>query len=103
MKGKHTQGEWKAKYNGTYWEVRGADLLKPNIMVMDFNPPNADNNETCFGEETRATAKLIESTPKLLEVCIHALEMCNDKVMPTENDLTIMSGRLNQAIKQATS
>lgn len=52
--------------------------------------------------ETLANAKLIAAAPDLLEACVHALEMCQDKVIPTENDLTIMAGRLKQAILKAT-
>lgn len=43
-----------------------------------------------------------ECQAELLNACIHALEMCNETVMPTENDLTIMAGRLKAVIKKAT-
>ena len=57
IKTKHTPGEWKARHNGYYWEVRGERLLKPNISIMDFDLPGIDQ---CVGKETEANAKLQE-------------------------------------------
>jgi hypothetical protein len=52
-------------------------------------------------DEAKANAKLIAAAPDLLKACIHALEMCEDRVTPTENDLTIMAGRLKAPINKA--
>ncbi len=54
-----SKGKWKSEYNGQYWEVRGGELLKPNISIHDFDPPGIDANEKCVGEETKANAEFI--------------------------------------------
>ncbi len=78
MKGKFdeiSQGEWRAEYNGQYWEVRGGELLKPNINVFDFDPPGIDANEKCVGEETKANAEFIAFAGNLAQKYnIEALE-----------------------------
>jgi hypothetical protein len=53
-------------------------------------------------DPSHPNAKLIASAPDLLEACIDALKMCQDKVMPTENDLNIMVARLKVVIGKAT-
>tara|TARA_Y100000310_G_C20158283_1_gene567900 strand:- start:331 stop:564 length:234 start_codon:yes stop_codon:yes gene_type:complete len=40
-----------------------------------------------------------EENKKLMNICLHALEMCENVVMPTESDLCTMGARLRVAIE----
>ena len=90
MEFKGTKGEWKI--TGTE-EQR--TMINGSSIDVWWNLTSSDVLE----DEGKANAKLIAAAPDLLEACIHALEMCEDS--PTENDLTIMAGRLKAPINKA--
>jgi hypothetical protein len=92
MEFKGTKGEWKI--TGTE-EQR--TMINGSSIDVWWNLTSSDVLE----DEGKANAKLIAAAPDLLKACIHALEMCEDRVTPTENDLTVMAGRLKEAINKA--
>ena len=92
MEFKGTKGNWEAKSTDNHSWVDSGSVLHQIADVYGYS-----------AKDSQANAKLIAAAPELLEACTHALEMCNDLVMPTENDLKIMSGRLKQAINKALS
>jgi hypothetical protein len=92
MEFKGTKGEWKI--TGTS-EQR--TMINGSTIDVWWNLSLSDVSE----DEGKANAKLIAAAPDLLKACIHALEMCEDRVTPTENDLTIMAGRLKAPINKA--
>ena len=91
---KGTKGEWKLHNIKGYPRI---DSL-PEIRVGGSLIAKTGGGELDMVE---ANAQLIAAAPDLLAVCIHAREMCQDRVIPTENDLTIMAGRLKAAIQKA--
>jgi len=93
MEFKGTKGEWKTGLFPNLNHPHRTVLTKEgNLEICTINLDTA---------EVRANAKLIAAAPDLLKACIHALEMCEDRVTPTENDLTIMAGRLKAPINKA--
>ena len=92
MEFKGTKGEWKI--TGTS-EQR--TMINGSSIDVWWNLSSSNVSE----DEGKANAKLIAAAPDLLKACIHALEMCEDRVTPTENDLTIMAGRLKAPINKA--
>jgi hypothetical protein len=92
MEFKGTKGEWKI--TGTR-EQR--TMINGSSIDVWWNLTSSDVLE----DEGKANAKLIAAAPDLLKACIHALEMCEDRVTPTKNDLTIMAGRLKAPINKA--
>ena len=92
MEFKGTKGEWKI--TGTE-EQR--TMINGSSIDVWWNLTSSDVLE----DEGKANAKLIAAAPDLLKACIHALEMCEDRVTPTKNDLTIMAGRLKAPINKA--
>ena len=93
---KGTKGEWKVSKEDTF-RRKMIDLadFKGSIDVWYHS------GDTMTKEEADCNAKLIANAPELLNGCIHALEMYQEKVMPTENDLTIMAERLKSIINKA--
>ena len=99
MEFKATKGEWKIKNPNTedYTHIACGKIRIAEVKhYFGRRFPN-DPREV----EGKANAKLIAAAPDLLKACIHALEMCEDRVTPTENDLTIMAGRLKAPINKA--
>ena len=92
MEFKGTKGKWSITGTG---EQR--TMINGSSIDVWWNLPSSDASE----DEGKANAKLIAAAPDLLKACIHALEMCEDRVTPTENDLTIMAGRLKAPINKA--
>ena len=92
MEFKGTKGEWKITGTG-----ENRIMINGSSIDVWWNLSSSDVLE----DEGKANAKLIAAAPDLLKACIHALEMCEDRVIPTENDLTIMAGRLKEAINKA--
>jgi hypothetical protein len=90
MEFKGTKGEWKI--TGT---------REQRTMINGSGIDVWWNLSDVSEDEGKANAKLIAAAPDLLKACIHALEMCEDRVTPTENDLTIMAGRLKAPINKA--
>jgi len=62
-----------------------------------------NSNMLFYGEISEAVYDALkyqqQKIKELKEGCKHALEMCEDKIRPTENDLAIMASRLKQALK----
>lgn len=105
---KGTKGSWNAcclKEGSKSHYV--FDLGEKVICSMESNDPDDLEGRFCEDgdiltlQERQANARLIQSAPDMLKGLIHALEMCEDMVMPTENDLTIMAGRLKSIINKA--
>ena len=92
MEFKGTKGKWSITGTG-----RQRTMINGSSIDVWWNIGSSDVSE----DEGKANAKLIAAAPDLLEACIHALEMCEDRVTPTENDLTIMAGRLKAPINKA--
>ena len=90
------------KFKGTKgaWKV---NKLEATDFYTERNEINYGEDGECVAEFVADDfdAKLIANAPELLNGLIHALEMCEDRVMPTENDLTIMAGRLKSIINKA--
>ena len=97
MEFKGTKGEWKITRSSTF----ETDISCGDVRITEVKHYNGSMFNDPSKEEGLENAKLIAAAPNLLGVCIHALEMCNDIAMPNENDLTIMAGRLKQAINKA--
>ena len=92
MEFKGTKGKWSITGTG---EQR--TMINGSSIDVWWNLTSSDVLE----DEGKANAKLIAAAPDLLKACIHALEMCEDRVTPTKNDLTIMAGRLKAPINKA--
>jgi len=106
---KGTKGEWWAccTEEGSKSHYVFSKNSESTICAMRSNDPDDKSDkfepmeEIVTVSERQANAKLIAASPDLLKACIHALEMCQDKVMPTENDLNIMAGRLKSVIEKS--
>lgn len=98
---KHSKGKWGCVF--TLNKSR-AVRNKGGIIATIYKPSRYSGQDERYDnelEEARCNQRLIAEAPELLNACIHALEMCEDRVMPTENDLTIMAGRLKAVIEKA--
>ena len=91
MEFRGTKGEWKVSTSG--------HKNFNNCVITE------DGGPVCFItswiSDQDANAKLIAAAPELLQACIHALQMCEDQLMPTEYDLTIRADRLRAVINKA--
>lgn len=90
---KGTKGNW-LDTTGTF--ETDLHMVVGNGVICDIRKSLPLNEQV-------ANAKLIANAPELLNGLIHALEMCEDRFMPTENDLTIMAGRIKSIINKALS